>query len=95
MPRPRKRKSRAVENSLASWAHWSSTERKIVSILLGDEGELGDEVEAFGVGDGVAELGEVEGEGEERGELGGEGLGGGDADFGAGVGGDGALGEGA
>ena len=42
--------------------------------------------------DGVAKLGEVEGEDEEGGELGGEGLGGGDADLRAGVGGDGALG---
>jgi len=55
-------------------------------------GELVDEVEGFGVGDGAANLGEVEGENEEGGELGGEGLGGGDADLGAGVGGDGALG---
>ena len=44
-------------------------------------------MEAFLVGDGAADLGEVEREEEERGELGGEGLGGGDADLGAGVGG--------
>ena len=49
-------------------------------------------MEGFGVGDGAADLGEMEGEDEEGGELGGEGLGGGDADLGAGVGGDGALG---
>ncbi len=49
-------------------------------------------MEGFGVGDGSADLGEVEGEDEEGGELGGEGLGGGYADLGAGVGGDGALG---
>ncbi len=58
----------------------------------GELGELVDEVEGFGVGDGAADLGEVEGEDEEGGELGGEGLGGGDADLGAGVGGEGALG---
>ncbi len=61
--------------------------------LSGDGGELGDEGEGFCVGDGAADLREVEGEGEERGELGGEGLGAGDSDFGAGVGGDGAGGE--
>ena len=61
--------------------------------LAGDLGELGDEVEGLGVGDGAADLREVQCEGEERGELGGEGLGGGDADFGAGVGGDGSGGE--
>ena len=55
--------------------------------------EFGDEVEGLGVGDGVADLREVEGEGEERGELGGEGLGAGDADLGAGVGGDDSGGE--
>ena len=49
-------------------------------------------MEGFGGGDGAALLGEVEGEDEEGGELGGEGLGAGDADLGAGVGGDGALG---
>ena len=60
--------------------------------LGGDFRKLGDEVEGFCVGDGSADLAEFEGEEEERGELGGEGLGGGDSDFGAGVGGDGALG---
>ena len=60
--------------------------------LAGDFVELGDEVEGFGVGDGAADLGEVQREQEERGELGGEGLGAGDADLGAGVGGDGSLG---
>ena len=40
----------------------------------------------------AADLAELEGEQEERGELGGEGLGGGDADLGAGVGVDGAVG---
>jgi len=57
----------------------------------GEPGELVDEVERFGVGDGAANLREVKGEDEEGGELGGEGLGGGDADLGAGVGGEGAL----
>jgi hypothetical protein len=60
----------------------------LAGILL----RVGDEVEGLGVGDGAADLAELEGEQEERGELGGEGLGGGDADLGAGVGGDGALG---
>ncbi len=60
--------------------------------LAGELAELVDEVEGFRIGDGSADLGEVEGEDEEGGELGGEGLGGGDADLGAGVGGDGALG---
>ena len=60
--------------------------------MPGSFAEFVDEVEGFGVGDGAADLGEVEGEDEEGGELGGEGLGGGDADLGAGVGGDGALG---
>ena len=58
----------------------------------GDFRKLGDEVDGLFLGDGAAELGEVEGEDEEGGELGGEGLGGGDADLRAGVGGDGALG---
>ncbi len=49
-------------------------------------------MEGFCVGDGAADLREMEGEDEEGGELGGEGLGGGDADLGAGVGGEGALG---
>jgi len=61
--------------------------------LGGDSGELGDEVEGLLGCDGFADLGEVEGECEERGELGGEGLGAGYADFGAGVGGDDAGGE--
>ena len=60
--------------------------------FAGEFGELVDEVEGFGFGDGSADLRDVEGEDEERGELGGEGLGGGYADLGAGVGGDGALG---
>ena len=47
---------------------------------------------ALGVGDGSADLREMQREDEERGELGGEGLGGGDADLGAGVGVDGAVG---
>ena len=64
----------------------------MASSLAGILAELVDEVEGFCVGDGSADLAEFEGEQEERGELGGEGLGGGDADFGAGVGGDGALG---
>ena len=45
----------------------------------------------FGV-EAAAELAELEGEQKERGELRGEGLGGGDADFGTGVGVDGAVG---
>ena len=61
--------------------------------LCWDLGELVDEVEGVLEGDGVADLREVEGEGEERGELGGEGLGAGYSDLGAGVGGDGAGGE--
>ena len=76
---------------MASWWHWSSTERRTSSSFAGDFGELVDEVEGFGVGDGAADLGEVQREDEEGGELGGEGLGGGDADLGAGVGGDGAV----
>ncbi len=64
----------------------------MVSSLAGILESSCDEVEGFGVGDGAADLREVEGEEEEGGELGGEGLGGGDADLGAGVGGDGALG---
>ena len=60
--------------------------------LAGEEVEGFEKVEAFLVGDGTADLGEVEGEEEERDELGGEGLGGGDADFGTGVGVDGAVG---
>ena len=51
-----------------------------------------EEVEAFLVGDGAADLGEVHSKEKQRDELGGEGLGGGDADFGAGVGVDGAVG---
>ena len=46
----------------------------------------------FLVGDGAADLGEVHSKEKQRDELGGEGLGGGDADFGSGVGVDGAVG---
>jgi len=60
--------------------------------LGGETGEFGDVVEGLGVGNGAADLGEVEGEDEERGELGGEGFGAGDTDLRAGVGGDGSLG---
>ncbi len=59
--------------------------------LAGDQGQLGYEFRAFELRDCAADLGDVEREQEEGGELGGEGLGGGDADFRAGVGGDGAL----
>jgi len=45
-------------------------------------------VEGFGVGDGAARLGDVEGEGEEGCKLGRKSLGRRNTDFGAGVGGD-------
>ena len=82
----------AVWKTFASCWHWSSTDAEDVFDFSGELGEFVDEVEGFGFGDGSADLREVEGEDEEGGELGGEGLGGGDADLGAGVGGDGALG---
>ena len=69
-------------------------ERRTSSSLPGILESSVDEVEGLGVGDGAADLREVQREDEERGELGGEGLGGGDADLGAGVGGDGALARG-
>ena len=43
--------------------------------LCWDLAELADEVERVLEGDGAADLGEVESQGEERSELGGEGLG--------------------
>ena len=61
--------------------------------LAGDLGELGDEVERLGVGDGAADLREVQREGEERGELGSKGFRRSHSDFRAGVGGDGSGGE--
>ena len=77
---------------MASWLALVVEGAEDVVELGGDAVEALDQVEGFGVGDGAADLGELEGEEEEGGQLGGEGLGGGDADFGAGVGGDGALG---
>jgi hypothetical protein len=59
--------------------------------LGGDAAELLDEATDW-AGRAAAELAQLEREQEERGELGGEGLGGGDADLGAGVGVDGAVG---
>jgi hypothetical protein len=59
---------------------------------VGDFGKFVDQMQRLGIRDGAAHLAEAQGEQEERGELGGEGLGAGDADLGAGVGGDGALG---
>jgi hypothetical protein len=80
-----------VEKLLASSSHCWEHVRSISSILAGMRPVLR-RAQGFGGVSWPRSLGQIEGEEEERGDLGGEGFGGGDADFGAGVGVDGAGG---
>ena len=80
-----------MEKLAASCSHWGELDFEDFFDLGGNAAEFFDELNgAFRV-EASAELAELEREQEERGELRGEGLGGSDADFGAGVGVDGAV----